>query len=81
MVSAGSSRLQDSLAEAIIEGTIEEGQTVVVSVDDGNFVIGSGEAPKSSSEIEAGESATTDEPVSEDEDEPSLSSDPTEKTD
>jgi ATP-dependent Clp protease ATP-binding subunit ClpB len=75
------SRLQDPLAEAIIEGAVQEGQTIVVSVDDGNFVIGSDGGPAAVVETAPGEPSATDEPSSQSEDEKSTSSDLSEDSD
>jgi ATP-dependent Clp protease ATP-binding subunit ClpB len=51
-------RLQDPLAEQIIEGTVNQEQTVVVTVEDGDFVIRPTDAQEASAEPEQAEPAT-----------------------
>jgi ATP-dependent Clp protease ATP-binding subunit ClpB len=61
-------RLQDALAEQIIEGIIQEGETVKVAVDDGNFLIGTADMDEPSPEKDQDEAEASDEGASRTED-------------
>jgi ATP-dependent Clp protease ATP-binding subunit ClpB len=61
-------RIQDSLAEQIIEGIIQEGETVKVAVDDGNFLIGTADMNEPSPETDQDEAEASDEGSSRTED-------------
>ena len=72
-------RLQDPLAEKIIEGTIGEEQTVVVSVEDGDFIIRAAEDQEAAPEPKQAEPATEVESSPESETEEDDSADSNEK--
>ncbi|MBW2173519.1 MAG: AAA family ATPase, partial [Deltaproteobacteria bacterium] len=61
-------RLQDALAEQIIEGIIQEGATVKVAVDDGNFLIGTADMNEPTPETDQDEAEASDEGSSRNED-------------
>jgi ATP-dependent Clp protease ATP-binding subunit ClpB len=61
-------RIQDALAEQIIEGIIQEGETVKVAVDDGNFLIGTADMNEPSPETDQDEAEASDEGSSRTED-------------
>jgi ATP-dependent Clp protease ATP-binding subunit ClpB len=68
-------RVQDALAEAIIEGTIQEEQTVAVTVDDGNFIVGTANLNDSAPEMKQDELTGAEEASSQSEDDGPGSSD------
>ena len=61
-------RIQDALAEQIIEVIIQEGETVKVAVDDGNFLIGTADMNEPSPETDQDEAEASDEGSSRTED-------------